>query len=60
MSGGKITLNKRQIAFVVQMMEIKDPKEAVEAFAIIMIEEKLHPTLMPKVIDRILQKQAAK
>jgi hypothetical protein len=54
----KIRLNKKQIAFVIAMMEIDDAKQAVEKFAIIMIEEKMNPAQMGKLIDRILERQA--
>jgi hypothetical protein len=60
MSVNKIRLNKLQIAFVVEMTEIKDHKKAVEKFATIMIEEKMSPADMGTLIDRIMEKQAKK
>lgn len=60
MSDSKITLNRKQIAFVVYMTEIKDPKEAIKKFASIMMEEKIHPSNMAMVIDRIFEKRERK
>lgn len=57
MGDQKIRLNKKQIAFVVYILEIEDVKQAVEKFAAIMMEERLHPSEMSNVIDRILSKQ---
>lgn len=60
MSDIKIRLNGRQIEFLVRMLEIKDTTKAMQRFAEIMVEERLSPKEMSKVIDIIIEKMKAK
>lgn len=53
---GSISLNKKQIEFLVKMTEIKDVNEAVEHFAFLLVQERADPSKMSKYIDKIMEK----
>lgn len=55
-----IFLSRRQLEYVIKMVEISDPNEAVEKFALIMLEEKADPGKMEMYINRLMEKSAAK
>lgn len=56
----KIRLNKKQMAFVIEVTGIPDIKEAVKRFATIMVEEKMHPSDMSELINKIFERNKAK
>lgn len=51
---GRISLSKQQLAFVMWIVEIDDPMEAVEAFVAIMAEEQADPAQMGMFVDKMM------
>lgn len=58
MSDSRVRLNKTQIKFLTEMLEIQDPLKAVEKFVEILLEEKLPPKDMGPVINEIIRRMA--
>jgi len=54
-SSDKIYLSKEEQLFLMEMLEIKDPVEAAEELAYIMVEEKTDPTNLQKVIRKAMK-----
>lgn len=52
----RIELNGIQIKFLKHMLEIEDGQAAMQRFADMMQEERLDLTLMPKLVDRCIEK----
>lgn len=52
----KITLNKKQLEFLLYMLEINDHMEAVQKFAMILVEERVPADQMAPVIDKIMER----
>lgn len=46
-----------QLAYVMEQMEEKDPKKAIEAFAAIMKKEGIRPRHMPQVVAKLMERQ---
>jgi hypothetical protein len=55
-SDGKIFLNKEEQIFLMEMLEVDNPAEAVEKFSTIMVEERADPTELQKFIKKIMEK----
>lgn len=51
---GRVYLNREQLEYVLKMIGTNDPKEAVEQFAIILLEEKADPNKMTQYIDKLI------
>jgi hypothetical protein len=52
----KVSLSRKQIDFIVKMTEIEDQENAVERFMKIMIDERVDPSEISYVVDRIMKK----
>lgn len=57
---GRIYLNRQQLEYLVRMTEMADPKDAIERFAVILLEERVDPAKMNQYIDKLMEKEAAK
>lgn len=56
MSNDKIFLSREEQQFLIDMLEIQDPMEAVEKFAYMMTEEKADPGQLQKYIQKMMKK----
>jgi hypothetical protein len=56
MSSEKIYLTKEEQIYLMEMLEVKDPIQAVEKFASLMIEERADPTELKKYLKQIMRK----
>lgn len=50
----KIYLSKEEQIFLMEMLELKDPVQAAEKFALLMIEEHADPTQLQKYLRKII------
>jgi hypothetical protein len=60
MSAGKIFLNQEEQIFLMEFLELKNPKDAAEKFALIMVEERADPTQMKKYLQKIIKNHKEK
>lgn len=56
----RIKLSRKQIEFISKMLEIPDSQVAIDKFCDIMLEERLSPNQMSKVIDIIMERMTKK
>jgi hypothetical protein len=54
--GEKISLTKRQVKFITEMLEIEDPEKAAEFLMEMMVNEGVKANLICEVIDRSIKK----
>lgn len=55
-TSGKIFLRKEQIEYLVKLLEMPDPQEAIEKFAELLILEKADPSKMDKYVDELIKR----
>lgn len=60
MSSDKIYLNKEEQAFLIKMLEIDNVEEAVEGFAILMLDERADPIDLHKYLKKTIKKYKEK
>lgn len=53
----RVVLTKAQIAYVVRVTEISEPKDAVRAFAKILEEEQIDSHKISEYVDRLMMKE---
>jgi len=58
--GDKISLNQKQLKFIKDILEINDSEEAVAMFMEIMLDERVDPSLISTVVDKIMKKMEKK
>ena len=51
----KIYLSKEEQLFLMEMLEIKNPAEAAEAFARLMVQERADPVELKKYLKKIMR-----
>lgn len=51
----KLILNRNQIEYIMKMLEISNPQQAMEAFAKMLSSEQADPMKMGAYIDKIIQ-----
>ncbi|HWY35731.1 MAG TPA: hypothetical protein VNX68_13885 [Nitrosopumilaceae archaeon] len=56
MSNDKIYLSRAEQIFLIEMLEISNPQEAAEKFALLMVEERADPTQLQQYIKKIMSK----
>lgn len=56
MSSDRIYLSKEEQIFLTEMLEIEDINDAVEKFAILMVEERADPTQLHKYLKKIIKR----
>lgn len=56
MSSDRIYLSKEEQIFLTEMLEIDDINDAVEKFAILMVEERADPTQLHKYLKKIIKR----
>lgn len=54
MSSEKIYLSKEEQIFLMEMLEIKNPVEAAEKYALMMVEEKTDPIQLQKYLRKTI------
>lgn len=55
MNDGKIYLNREEQEFLIEMLEIEDPIDAVEKFAFILVDEKADPNKLQDYVKKIMK-----
>jgi hypothetical protein len=55
MSGEKIFLSREEQAFLMEMTDTKSPSDAVEKFAILMVEERVDPSDLEDYLKKIMK-----
>jgi hypothetical protein len=55
MSDGKIYLNREEQEFLIEMLEIDDPIDAVEKFAFILVDERADPNKLQDYVKKIMK-----
>jgi len=60
MSEMRIKLNKAQLNFLMDMLEIENPQDAANKFVEILVEEKLQPKDVSAIINQIMSKMKKK
>jgi hypothetical protein len=60
MSDGKIYLNRDEQEFLVHMLEIEDPIDAVERFAFILVDERADPNKLQDYVKKIMANRGKK
>ena len=56
MSRDKIFLSREEQVFLMEMLEVKDPMDAVEIFAILMVDERADPSDLQHYVKQIMKK----
>jgi len=56
MSSDRIYLSKEEQIFLMEMLEINNPIEAAERFAVLMVNEKADPTKLQEYIKKIMKR----
>ena len=56
MSNTKIYLNREEQIFLMEFLEMDDPVDAAERFAVLMVEEKANPTDLQKYVKKIIER----
>ena len=60
MSSDKIYLSREEQLYLMEMLELESPIDAVEKFALLMVEEKADPTLLRDYIKKIMKNKLEK
>ena len=60
MSEDRVKLTATQLNFLMDMLEINDPKRAAKKFVDILLEEKLPPKNISTIINKIMNKMKKK
>lgn len=55
--GDRIRLNYQQLNYVVEKTGIKDAKDAIEYFAYLMVQEKVHPSRMAEYVQIMIDNE---
>ena len=57
MADVKVMLSKRQIAYIIEITEIKDQNEAIKYFGNLVILEGMKASDMGRVVDKLMKKK---
>lgn len=57
MGNQKLRLTYEQLAYIVEQTGIKEPQQAMEYFAEIMMKEGIKPRFMPQVVAKLMERQ---
>ena len=60
MSSDRIYLSREEQIFLMEMLELRDPSQAAEKFALLMVEERADPTELQKYLKKIMKKMEKK
>lgn len=55
MSDSRIYLNREEQEFLIEMLEIDDPIDAVEKFAFILVDERADPNKLQDYVKKIMK-----
>lgn len=56
MKDGKIYLSREEQIFLMEMLEVDDPNDAVEDFAALLVMERVDPAELGKYLKKIMKK----
>jgi hypothetical protein len=56
----RICLNKEEQVFLMEMLEMNNPVDACEKFAMLMVDEKADPTELQQYLKKIMKKMEKK